>query len=91
MTKDDMRVFEVCLAIHLSYTGASDPLQDGVLEQYMVWLEKKIINWKTSLPFCKEFDDAALALCHAAFADGKKDKQQRQESRPYRKQIKNSL
>lgn len=65
-------ILDTALALHTSYTGASDPLSDLDLVARYKWMERRIAGWRPSQG-SEIFDSAVLFVCREALNDAKQD------------------
>lgn len=77
ITQDDdwyaYEILPVALQLHMSHTGAADPLGYDEFHQLRDWLQRRVSGWVKSPEFCKQFDDAVRSVCEAALAETKND------------------
>lgn len=65
---EQWQVLDVALALHMSKTGASDPMQ-GDEGEAIEFLTKRIREWKPAPTFTEQFDNAVKAVLVAALAE----------------------
>jgi hypothetical protein len=70
-------VLDVCLALHTSATGASDPLPDDELKRMTAWLRVRVDGWRKTHARSERFDDAVFLLARAALEDAERDREWR--------------
>jgi len=59
----DKTLLDVCLYLHMSNTGSSDPLPEDIEVNYIKILKTARDNWEPSVhKYWEEFDDAVLNL-----------------------------
>lgn len=63
--QEDKSILEMCLALHMHITGASDPLPSEVYNEYFHYLVNKFENWQDGLLASKLFDDSVKQLVSA--------------------------
>ena len=56
---------EICLTLHMSNTGASDPLPIDLENELLDIVITAALTWEEGLPSCKAFDNAVLQLVKA--------------------------
>lgn len=63
----DYDLLDTCRAVHMSLTGASDPLKD--FEESVEWLRSRLEDWKPGPGRAEAFDEAVKAVLVAALAE----------------------
>jgi hypothetical protein len=59
---NDENLLQICLDLHMSSTGSSDPLDDDTYNRYVLCLEQAVVHWKSEAWWSELFDNAVLNL-----------------------------
>lgn len=60
-------LLEICLYLHMSNNGASDPLPDEQYKEYLQHITNRLENWREGQP--SKFDDAVKSLVQETIAE----------------------
>lgn len=81
MMEPDENLLTICLALHMSLNGSSDPLDRATHDRYVSTLKSAFHTWEAGRPASKDFDDAVLDLILATLAEVReKEKEDRLRS-----------
>ena len=62
-------ILKECERLHMSKTGAGDPIDDKELIQVLSWMFRRLAEWKPSHPNTELYDNAVRSLMLAAVTE----------------------
>lgn len=68
---DTITLLDICLSLHGSNTGSSDPLSKDDEEHYLAILQTGLEEWEPGLKWCEQFDDAVKNLVEKTIRETK--------------------
>ena len=62
-------ILETCESLHMSKTGASDPLPEEVRNQCVNYLRATLLQWHPSPSYTVDYDNAVKSLIQATLKE----------------------
>ena len=83
LMEPDENLLTICLALHMSVHGSSDPLPQDVHERYVLTLKDAFYTWEAGREASKDFDDAVLDLIMATLSEVREKEKDDRERSPF--------